>query len=306
MDRELIRDELKDYYNDIKEDKFLRKNFYKYKDLLFKLNDVRKRSFEGPLRYFSYDELIEILKKYFEKYFGEFLDTDIKSYDLSLVIDYINASDEETFSDKFNDIDLSREEAFDLMISEAYYDCVLNDIKVINYNNLMTDLSISHEYAHKIHNNRSLNNNTIDFYIYSEYLAYYNMFLFADYLKELGYLSDALISLGNDYITINEQIKLFKIMDDIYRGINVDNSTLKIIDYNIDIGNVPLLDYAHIFAYLASKNKYEETKNMHLMERCKELNRMFSLDINKSNLDMVGLNIDNKELVKKYIINFSK
>ena len=33
---------------------------------------------------------------------------------------------------------------------------------------------------------------------------------------------------------------------------------------------------------------------------------MFSLDINKSNLDMVGLNIDNKELVKKYIINFSK
>ena len=45
---------------------------------------------------------------------------------------------------------------------------------------------------------------------------------------------------------------------------------------------------------------------MSLIERCEELNKMFSLDINKSNLDMVGLNIDNKELVKKYIINFSK
>ena len=306
MDRELIRDELKDYYNDIKEDKFLRKNFYKYKELLFKLNDARKRCFEGPLRYFPYEELIEILKKYFEKYFGEFSDTDITAYDLSLVIDYINASDEETFSDRFNDINLSREEAFDLMISEASYDYVLNDIKVINYNNLMTALSVSHEYAHKIHNNRALNNNSIDFYIYSEYLAYYNMFLFADYLKELGYLSDTLISLGNDYINTNEQIRLFKIMDDVYRGIGVDDSTLEIIDYNIDIGNVPLLDYAHILAYLASKNKYEETKDMSLIERCEELNKMFSLDINKSNLDMVGLNIDNKELVKKYIINFSK
>ena len=74
-------------------------------------------------------------------------------------------------------------------------------------------------------------------------------------------------------------------MDDVYRGIGVDDSTLEIIDYNIDIGNVPLLDYAHILAYLASKNKYEETKDMPLIERCEELNKMFSLDINKSNLD---------------------
>ena len=49
---------------------------------------------------------------------------------------------------------------------------------------------------------------------------------------------------------------------------------LRIVDTNMQLDNIPLFDYHHLIAFLASITKYEETKNLSLLDKTKELNEL--------------------------------
>ena len=224
-------------------------------------------------------------------------------YDVDTLLKYSNASDEDKLNDEFKYI---KEEAEDLLIVKGITDFVFNDIKVVNYKNISTSLGIIHEYTHKIHNNNDNNKYTEEWFIFSEYLAYYNELLFKEYLESLGYKSDVTIAINSNLITTRGQIKLFKLMDDLYHGKNVSLKDLRIIDASMELDNIPLFDYPHLIAYLASITKYEETKNLSLLDRTKELNELLSTSINSKVIKENYLDINDSETVKRLIMNFNK
>ena len=308
---EVIRSELIDIYSNIKIDKYLKKNYYNYRKLLLSLSDMKKKDNNGPLRYFSNDEILSLVNKYLDSYFNcytkDFAKTTILMYDVDTLLKYSNASDEDKLNDEFKYISLTKEEAENLLIAKGVTDFVFNDIKVVNYKNISTSLSITHEYTHKIHNNNDNNNKyTEEWFIFSEYLAYYNELLFKEYLESLGYKSDVTIAINSNLITTRGQIKLFKLMDDLYHGKDVSLKDLIIIDASMELDNIPLYDYPHLIAYLASITKYEETKNLSLLDRTKELNELLSTSINSKAIKENYLDINDSETVKRLIMNFNK
>ncbi|HIR58939.1 MAG TPA: hypothetical protein IAB38_02715 [Candidatus Onthousia excrementipullorum] len=308
---EVIRSELIDIYGNIKTDKYLKKNYYNYRKLLLSLSDMKKKDNNGPLRYFSNDEILSLVNKYLDSYFNcytkDFAKTTILMYDVDTLLKYSNASDEDKLNDEFKYISLTKEEAENLLIAKGVTDFVFNDIKVVNYKNISTSLSITHEYTHKIHNNNDNNNKyTEEWFIFSEYLAYYNELLFKEYLESLGYKSDVTIAINSNLITTRGQIKLFKLMDDLYHGKDVSLKDLIIIDASMELDNIPLYDYPHLIAYLASITKYEETKNLSLLDRTKELNELLSTSINSKAIKENYLDINDSETVKRLIMNFNK
>ena len=305
---EVIRSELIDIYGNIKTDKYLKKNYYNYRKLLLSLSDMKKQDNNGPLRYFSNDEILSLVSNYLDSYFNcytkDFAKTTILMYDVDTLLKYSNASDEDKLNDEFKYI---KEEAEDLLIVKGITDFVFNDIKVVNYKNISTSLGITHEYTHKIHNNNDNNNKyTEEWFIFSEYLAYYNELLFKEYLESLGYKSDVTIAINSNLITTRGQIKLFKLMDDLYHGKDVSLKDLRIIDASMELDNIPLFDYPHLIAYLASITKYEETKNLSLLDRTKELNELLSTSINSKVIKENYLDINDSNTVKRLIMNFNK
>ena len=307
---DVIRSELIDIYSDIKKYKYLKKKYYDYRRLLLTLSDTKKKDNNGPLRYLSNDEILSLVSKYLDSYFNcytkDFAKTPIFMYDIDTLIKYSNASDEDKLNDEFENISLTKEEAEDLLIVKGVTDFVFNDIKVINYKNILTSLGITHEYTHIIYNNNSNYKYTEEWFIFSEYLAYYNELLFKEYLESLGYKSDVSIAINDNLIATRVQIKLFKLIDDLYHGKDISLKDLRIIDISMELDNIPLYDYPHIIAYLASITKYAETKNLSLKERTKELNQLLSLNINSSVMNRNYLNIKDKSNVKKLILNFNK
>ncbi len=307
---DVIRSELIDIYSDIKKYKYLKKNYYDYRRLLLTLSDTKKKDNNGPLRYLSNDEILSLVSKYLNNFFNcytkDFAKTSIFMYDIDTLIKYSNASDEDKLNDEFKYISLTKEEVENLLIAKGVTDFVFNDIKVVNYKNISTSLTMIHEYTHKIHNDNNNHGYREAWFIFSEFLAYYNELLFKEYLESLGYKSDISIAINDNLITTRVQIKLFKLMDDLYHGKNISLKDLRIIDTSMELDNIPLYDYFHIIAYLASITKYAETKNLSLKERTKELNQLLSLNINSSVMNRNYLNIKDKSNVKKLILNFNK
>ena len=307
---DVIRSELIDIYSDIKKYKYLKKKYYDYRRLLLTLSDTKKKDNNGPLRYLSNDEILSLVSKYLDSYFNcytkDFAKTPIFMYDIDTLIKYSNASDEDKLNDEFENISLTKEEAEDLLIAKGVTDFVFNDIKVVNYKNILTSLTMIHEYTHIIYNNNSNYKYTEEWFIFSEYLAYYNELLFKEYLKSLGYQADISIAINDNLITTRGQIKLFKLMDDLYHGKNISLKDLRIIDISMELDNIPLYDYPHIIAYLASITKYEETKNLSLSSRTKELNELLKVNINKSVMRENYLDINDSDTVKRLIMNFNK
>lgn len=306
---DVIRSELIDIYSDIKKYKYLKKNYYNYRRLLLTLNNTKKKDNNGPLRYFSNDEILSLVSKYLESYFNcytkDFVKTTILMYDVDTLLKYTNASDEDKLNDKFKYISLTKEEAEELLIVKGVTDLVYNDIKVVNYKNILTSLDIAHEYTHKIHNDNN-NGYREAWFVFSEYLAYYNELLFKEYLESLGYKSDVSIAINSNLITTREQIKLFKLMDDLYRGKDIGLKELRIVDTNMQLDNIPLFDYHHLIAFLASITKYEETKNLSLLDKTKELNELLKTSINSKVMKENYLDINDSETVKQLIMNFNK
>ena len=306
----VIRSELIDIYSDIKKYKYLRKNYSNYRDILLKLSNIGKKDNTGPLRYFSNDDILSLVSKYLNSYFNcytkDFAKTTILMYDIDTLLKYSNASDEDKLNDEFKYISLTKEEAEDLLIAKGVTDFVFNDIKIVNYKNISTSLTMIHEYTHKIHNDNSNYKHTEEWLIFSEFLAYYNELLFKEYLESLGYQSDISIAINDNLITTRGQIKIFKLMDEVYHGKNISLKDLRIIDISIELDNIPLYDYPHIIAYLASITKYEETKNLSLEEKTKELDQLLSININSSVMNGNYLNIKDKSNVKKLILNVNK
>ena len=307
---DVIKSELIDIYSDIKKYKYLKKNYYDYRKLLLTLSNTKKKDNNGPLRYLSNDDILSLVSKYLDSYFNcytkDFAKTPIIMYDIDTLIKYSNASDKEKLNDEFKYISLTKEEADDLLIAKGVIDFVFNDIKVVNYKNISTSLTIAHEYTHKIHNDNNNHGYREAWFIFSEFLAYYNELLFKEHLESLGYKSDISIAINDNLITTRVQIKLFKLMDDLYHGKNISLKDLRIIDTSMELDNIPLYDYSHIIAYLASITKYAETKNLSLKERTKELNQLLSLNINSSVMNRNYLNIKDKSNVKRLILNFNK
>ena len=95
-------------------------------------------------------------------------------------------------------------------------------------------------------------------------------------------------------------------MDELYHGKNISLKDLRIIDTSMELDNVPLFDYPHIIAYLASITKYEDTKNLSLSSRTKELNELLKVNINKSVMRENYLDINDGDTVKRLIMNFNK
>ena len=157
-----------------------------------------------------------------------------------------------------------------------------------------------------IHNEIDNNKYTEEWFIFSEYLSYYNELLFKEYLESLGYKSDISIAINSNLIMTRGQIKLFKLMDDLYHGKDISLKDLKIIDTSIELDNVPLFDYPHIIAYLASITKYKETKNLSLLDRTKELNDLLKVNIDSKVMRENYLNINDSDTVKRLIMNFNK
>lgn len=306
---DVIRSELIDIYSDIKKYKYLKKNYYNYRRLLLTLNNTKKKDNNGPLRYFSNDEILSLVSKYLESYFNcytkDFVKTTILMYDVDTLLKYTNASDEDKLNDEFKYISLTKEEAEELLIVKGVTDLVYNDIKVVNYKNILTSLDIAHEYTHKIHNDNN-NGYREAWFVFSEYLAYYNELLFKEYLESLGYKSDVSIAINSNLITTREQIKLFKLMDDLYRGKDIGLKELRIVDTNMQLDNIPLFDYHHLIAFLASITKYEETKNLSLLDKTKELNELLKTSINSKVMKENYLDINDSETVKQLIMNFNK
>lgn len=306
---DVIRSELIDIYSDIKKYKYLKKNYYNYRRLLLTLNNTKKKDNNGPLRYFSNDGILSLVSKYLESYFNcytkDFVKTTILMYDVDTLLKYTNASDEDKLNDEFKYISLTKEEAEELLIVKGVTDLVYNDIKVVNYKNILTSLDIAHEYTHKIHNDNN-NGYREAWFVFSEYLAYYNELLFKEYLESLGYKSDVSIAINSNLITTREQIKLFKLMDDLYRGKNIGLKELRIVDTNMQLDNIPLFDYHHLIAFLASITKYEETKNLSLLDKTKELNKLLKTSINSKVMKENYLDINDSETVKQLIMNFNK
>lgn len=308
-DYDVIRSELIDIYSDIKKYKYLRKKYYDYRRLLLTLSDTKKKDNNGPLRYLSNDEILSLVSKYLDSYFNcytkDFAKTPIFMYDIDTLIKYSNSSDEDKLNDEFENISLTKEEAEDLLIAKGVTDFVFNDIKVVNYKNILTSLGITHEYTHIIYNNSNYKY-TEEWFIFSEYLAYYNELLFKEYLESLDYKSDVSIAINDNLIATRVQIKLFKLMDDLYHGKDISLKDLRIIDISMELDNIPLYDYPHIIAYLASITKYEETKNLSLSSRTKELNELLKVNINKSVMRENYLDINDSDTVKRLIMNFNK
>lgn len=306
---DVIRSELIDIYSDIKKYKYLKKNYYNYRRLLLTLNNTKKKDNNGPLRYFSNDGILSLVSKYLESYFNcytkDFVKTTILMYDVDTLLKYTNASDEDKLNDEFKYISLTKEEAEELLIVKGVTDLVYNDIKVVNYKNILTSLDIAHEYTHKIHNDNN-NGYREAWFVFSEYLAYYNELLFKEYLESLGYKSDVSIAINSNLITTREQIKLFKLMDDLYRGKDIGLKELRIVDTNMQLDNIPLFDYHHLIAFLASITKYEETKNLPLLDKTKELNELLKTSINSKVMKENYLDINDSETVKQLIMNFNK
>lgn len=306
---DVIRSELIDIYSDIKKYKYLKKNYYNYRRLLLTLNNTKKKDNNGPLRYFSNDGILSLVSKCLESYFNcytkDFVKTTILMYDVDTLLKYTNASDEDKLNDEFKYISLTKEEAEELLIVKGVTDLVYNDIKVVNYKNILTSLDIAHEYTHKIHNDNN-NGYREAWFVFSEYLAYYNELLFKEYLESLGYKSDVSIAINSNLITTREQIKLFKLMDDLYRGKDIGLKELRIVDTNMQLDNIPLFDYHHLIAFLASITKYEETKNLSLLDKTKELNELLKTSINSKVMKENYLDINDSETVKQLIMNFNK
>lgn len=309
MDYNEIRDELLDIY-DIRGNKFLRKNYYNYRNILLSLSNNKRKTIEGALRYLSRDNILELFRNYLREYFKDYLntfdETIIKMYDVNILIEYINAKDDEIFSDKFKDIHFNQEEAMDLLIAEGVTDLVFNDIEVVDHKSILTSLNIAHEFTHIIHNLSTGYKYTDYWFIFSEYLAYYNQLLFKDYLEQLGYSTDIEIAISSDFITTRSQIKLFKLMDELYHGFTISSKNLETIDENIGLGNIPLFDYPHIIAFLASKTKYEETRKLSLSFRTKELSKLLKANVSSKIMRENYLDMNDKNTVKKLIINFNK
>ncbi len=307
---DVIKSELIDIYSDIKKYKYLKKNYYDYRKLLLTLSNTKKKDNNGPLRYLSNDDILSLVSKYLDSYFNcytkDFAKTPIIMYDIDTLIKYSNASDKEKLNDEFKYISLTKEEAEDLLIAKGVIDFVFNDIKVVNYKNISTSLTIAHEYTHKIHNDNNNHGYREAWFIFSEFLAYYNELLFKEYLESLGYQSDISIAINDNLITTRGQIKLFKLMDGLYHGKDISLKNLRIIDISMELDNIPLFDYSHIIAYLASITKYEDTKNLSLLDRTKELNQLLETNINSKVMQENFLNINDSDTVKRLIMNFNK
>lgn len=95
-------------------------------------------------------------------------------------------------------------------------------------------------------------------------------------------------------------------MDDLYHGKDVSLKDLRIIDTSMELDNIPLFDYPHLIAHLASITKYEETKNLSLLDRTKELNELLSTSINSKVIKENYLVINDSNTVKRLIVNFNK
>ena len=95
-------------------------------------------------------------------------------------------------------------------------------------------------------------------------------------------------------------------MDDLYRGKDIGLKELRIVDTNMQLDNIPLFDYHHLIAFLASITKYEETKNLSLLDKTKELNELLKTSINSKVMKENYLDINDSETVKQLIMNFNK
>lgn len=305
------------YYNDIRsylnviyamilnEDKYLRKIYYNYKELLLQINsnsceNLKESSFitrENALLFVE-----RYLKTYFEEFYLDFKKTNIEIYDIDILKKYISASNDIKLSREFKNINLTKGEASALITSFGCADFVFNNIQLIDDNNVNTALTLIHEYTHIIHNKNSNNKYTASWYVFSEYLAYYNQLLFKEYLESLNID----ISCDNYVALTNEQINLFKLMNSFYHGENISNENLEIIITNIKNENIPLCDYEHIIAFIASITKYEETRELSLYDRVSEVKSLLKENLNKFIIKDNYLDIRDRETVKKLIKNYNK
>ena len=125
---DVIRSELIDIYSDIKKYKYLKKNYYDYRRLLLTLSDINRKDNNGPLRYFSNDEILSLVSKYLDSYFNcytkDFDKTTISMYDVDILLKYSNASDEDKLNDEFKYISLTKEESDDLLIARGIIDFI--------------------------------------------------------------------------------------------------------------------------------------------------------------------------------------
>ena len=303
-------DKIKKIYARLKDDPFLNDNYVVYRELLYSLNT--NYNFEvSLLREITNQEIFHLvgdyLKDYFPKYYQAFLNTSINLYDCYLLCQYLNASEEDLLSDKYKDIKLTKLEAEDLLISLGRYDYIFDDIAIINNHTIGTCLTLIHEYTHRIHYQENKNINHSYYALYSEFLAYYNTFLFSEYLIEKGYNKLELkLAFQEKYLKIIEEIKIFKLMDSFYYQKQLSPLELLVVIDSLEKEIIPILDYPHILAFIVSKSKYEEFRERPLNLRVKDLAFLLKNDIDGVLLTKTFLNLQDKTLVKKIINNFNR
>ena len=306
MSEKEMRNILNYYYEGIKNDKYLKKHFKEYKDLLFGVGEYPL--YEGPLRYFSNDEIIDLvgnfLKKYYPKLYADYLlysKTKLVIYPKKDLEEYIGMSEQEILATKKKLPPLTLEEAKSLLGGEGYYDYILNDINIASTNNINTAITLIHEYTHKLHYAFNCKQNTECYYVYTEYLSYLNSFYFGDYLENLGYISDFEISNSLLFDDVMNASDVFMLMDDYYKKELVDETDFEIIAECLKEDYVPLNDYDHLIALLMAFHNYQETKEIDLSKRCDMLAKDLSKIVDSKVMAETGLDLQDKRLIKKYI-----
>lgn len=305
MSEKEVRNILNYYYESIKNDKYLKKHFKDYKDLLFGVEEYPLK--EGPLRYFSNDEIITLVGNFLKEYYPDLYDTYLLHSKLKLAIypkkdleEYIGMSKEEILTTKKKLPPLTLEEAKALLSGEGYYDYILKDINIVSTNDINTAITLIHEYTHKIYDDFNSKQNTECFYLYTEYLAYLNSFYFGDYLESLGYFSDYEISNGILFDNIMAASDIFMLMDDYYKKKPLEETDFELITECLKEDYIPLNDYHHLIAFLTAFHNYQETKDIDLSKRCDILAKDLSKTVDSKVMAETGLDLQDKRLIKKY------
>ena len=213
---------------------------------------------------------------------------DITVYYKQILEKYIN-------HDKKINIDISIDDAIELIESEGIYNTETKQITIVLENTIRDAYVIVHEFIHKIYNRETIEQDNNFYYdCYKEFLAFYNTLLFKDYLYLKIGASDIEITYLDDIIINDYSIFCLK------------NINLKFKNQQDNIDSLDVIFDPHIPAVLAAKLFYEERKNKSLEEKIKECKKLLSKKVNKETLIEVGLLLKNKENVKRLFLKYDK
>lgn len=304
----MVQLDSKDFFDSLFINKFLKYNFPYYKEIILKLNTQNRHDFEGALRYISCSESFNLFEDYLKTYFKEELDdfkrTSIKTYDLNLLERLALLTPEELIiNEEFNRIDLTIEEINDLIEGEGYFDTVIGDIKFILTHTIDDAFSLCHEYTHKMFfKSHDIDKSSTYFYMYAEFLSYYNTYLFIEHLLTKNISSDVLIA---KHYTLINTIDVLKDLKDVLNAYYEKGSGLEFFMDDVFLLSDLSCD-VHILASIASKTLYEEDKDKDLEKRINKFKIMLNAPINRETLTKSNLYIKDDNVRKSLILNFHK